>query len=50
MFYNPDELYDRGLMPERYYNQLNGKTAQENYTRIKMKKKKEQEGFIFSFI
>ena len=24
-------FYDMGKMPERYYNQLNGKNAQENY-------------------
>ena len=27
-------LYRAGKLPERYYSQLNGKTAQENYRRI----------------
>ena len=27
--------YEIGKMPDRYYNQLNGKTAAENYKRIK---------------
>lgn len=26
-----NQLYEMGKMPERYYNQLNGKSAQENY-------------------
>lgn len=26
-----ERLYKSGKMPKKYYNQLNGKTAQENY-------------------
>ena len=28
--------YQSGQMPIRYYNQLNGKTAQENYQNLKI--------------
>lgn len=31
--------YEIGKMPDRYYNQLNGKTAAENYKRIKNERK-----------
>ena len=48
--YNVDYLYESGYLPERYYNQLNGKTAQENYKRLKMNGKKKNEDFILSFI
>jgi len=27
--------YKRGLLPLRYYNQLNGKSLQENYNAVK---------------
>lgn len=33
--------YKRGLIPLRYYNQLNGKSAQENYEAIKEQIQKE---------
>lgn len=29
--------YESGLLPERYYNQLNNKSPQENYRRRKAK-------------
>lgn len=48
--YNTDYLYESGQMPERYYNQLNGKTAQENYKRLKMSRHKKNDNFILSFI
>ena len=48
--FNINDLYEIGKIPERYYNQLNGKNAQENYIRIKKTKKKNKEGFIFSII
>lgn len=32
-----DFYYEKGNLPERYYNQLNGKTAHQNYIRIKNK-------------
>lgn len=48
--YNIDDLYESGKIPDRYYNQLNGRTAQENYKRFKIKKKKKNESIIFSII
>ncbi len=48
--FNIEDLYEMGKIPERYYNQLNGKNAQENYMRIKKNQKKNKEGFIFSVI
>lgn len=48
--YNSDYLYESGYLPTRYYNQLNGKTAQENYKRLKMSRKKKDENIILSFI
>lgn len=48
--YNADYLYESGYLPERYYNQLNGKTAQENYKRLKMSRHKKNDNFILSFI
>ena len=36
--YNIDDLYQNGKMPDRYYNQLNGRTAQENYKRFKKRR------------
>ena len=30
-----DKLYKSGKMPLKYYNQLNGKNAQENYAEYK---------------
>lgn len=32
---NIEYLYNSGKLPLKYYNQLNGKTAQENYNLIK---------------
>lgn len=48
--YNIEQLHESGKMPTRYYNQLNGKTAQENYNRIRLNKKKKNDSFILSFI
>lgn len=48
--YNVDDLYESGKLPARYYNQLNGKTAQENYQKIVMRRRKKNEGFIMGFI
>lgn len=48
--YNIDDLHASGALPTRYYNQLNGKTAQENYKRLKMSRHKKNESFIMSFI
>ena len=31
----PDELYERGLMPQNIYYQLNGKSLAENYRHFK---------------
>lgn len=33
-----DYYYDSGKLPERYYNQLNGKTADQNYREYKNKR------------
>ena len=38
--------YEKNKIPERYYNQLNKKTAQQNYR----KSKKNKDGFLFSLI
>lgn len=35
--------YERGNLPDRYYNQLNGKTPQENY---RLSKKKNSNFFL----
>ena len=48
--FNIEDLYEMGKIPERYYNQLNGKTAEENYMRIKRNRQKKNESFIFSVI
>lgn len=37
-------------MPLHYYNQLNGKTAQENYAAILKQRQKENESFIMYVI
>ena len=40
-------LYESGYLPERYYNQLNNKTPQDNYNkRFKIGRKRKKEGFI----
>lgn len=36
-------LHNAGLMPDRYYYQLNGKTVNENYKTIKKKKQIDKE-------
>ena len=41
-----ETLYNSGYLPERYYNQLNKKTPQENYKRIKIGKQRKNESFI----
>ena len=41
--YDIESLHESGKLPTRYYNQLNGKTAQENYNRGKARKKKKDE-------
>ena len=47
--YDIEELHESGKLPTRYYNQLNGKTAHENYRRIKLKKSN-NESFILSLV
>ena len=42
-----DYLYESGDLPERYYNQLNGKTAQENYIRILRERDKKDSKNLF---
>ena len=42
--------YNSGQMPLNYYNQLNGKTAQENYAAILKQRQKENESFIMYVI
>ena len=44
--YNNEELHEQGFLPTRYYNQTNGKTAQENYRKAKARKKKKDESFM----
>ena len=34
-------FYKMGKLPDRYYNQLNGKSAQENYAAFKSKRQEE---------
>ncbi len=48
--YNIDNLHESGYLPTRYYNQMNGKSAQENYKRYKTSRKKKDENIILSFI
>ena len=48
--YDIESLHESGKLPTRYYNQLNGKTAQENYNRGKARKKKKDESFIMYLI
>ena len=53
MAFTPKEieyLHDTGEMPDWIYYQQNGKTAQENYRRLKMSRHKKNESFIMSFI
>ena len=48
--YDIEQLHERGKLPTIYYNQLNGKTAQENYNHIILNNKKKNDSFILSFI
>lgn len=48
--YDMEQLHESGKLPTRYYNQLNGKTEQENYNRIRLNNKKKKDSFILSFI
>ena len=41
---------ERGTLPDKFWYQLNGKSAQENYRRLKMSRHKKNESFIMSFI
>ena len=41
-----ETLYESGYLPERYYNQQNKKSKEENYKRFKISKSKKKEGFI----
>lgn len=42
-------LHEQGKIPSRYYAQLNGKSANENYRRFKLSKNK-REGFLMSLV
>lgn len=46
--YEIDKLYNSGKLPARYYSQLNGKTAQENYNRYKEEQNQKNESFIIN--
>jgi hypothetical protein len=48
--YNIDSLYESGKMPQRYYAQLNGKNAAENYRIAKGSRYNKKDGFIFSLV
>ena len=51
--YSPENLHARGLLPTRYFNQLNGKSKTENYKTAKNKakrKNKRKDNFLLSFI
>ena len=37
-----EELHNRGLMPDWYYYQVNGKDINENYREIQRKRQEEQ--------
>ena len=45
-----EELYNAGKLPERYYNQLNGKKAEENYLKIRQQRAAKNKNFILSFV
>ena len=45
-----ETLYESGYLPEKYYNQLNDKTPQENYKKFKIGKKKKNEIFLLSLV
>lgn len=45
------ELYEAGYLPEMYYNQINKKSAQENYNRrFKKFSKRKNESYIEAFL
>lgn len=50
MYYDIEELHESGKMPDWVYYQLNGKTAQENYRKIQLKRQKQNETFILSVV
>lgn len=50
MYYDIDELHNSGKMPDWAYYQLNGKSAQENYRQIQLKRQKKNEGFMLNLI
>ena len=45
-----ETLYESGYLPTRYYNQLNKKSKEENYKRMKIGKNKKNESFLLSLI
>jgi hypothetical protein len=55
MYNDIESLHNRGVLPDRYYYQLNGKTPQENFELQRKKIYKElqsrkEESFIISII
>ncbi len=50
MYYDLEELHESGKMPDWVYYQLNGKTAQENYRKIQLKRQKQNESIMLSMI
>jgi hypothetical protein len=48
--YNINQLYEQGKIPEHYYNQLNGKTANENYHAIRIKRQKKFQNILLSLV
>lgn len=48
--YDIEELHESGKMPTRYYNQMNGKSAQENYNRLLKKRQKKNESLLLSIV
>ena len=50
MYYDIEELHESGKMPDWVYYQLNGKTAQENYRKIQLKRQKQNESIMLSMI
>lgn len=45
-----ENLYESGYLPEKYYNQLNNKTPQENYKKFKIGKNRKKESFLLSLV
>ena len=48
--YDIEELHESGKMPTRYYNQINGKSAQQNYNKLLRKRQKKNESLLLSII